>query len=89
MAQIANATPIKVLPSVGMSRWKQAAPFCPFSREKFRQLVNAGKAPQPIKFSERMTAYSNVELHKFFADPLNYTAAPAKIPAPIPGGANA
>jgi predicted DNA-binding transcriptional regulator AlpA len=57
-----------------MSRWAQIAPFCPFSREKFRQLVNAGKAPKPVRFSERCTAYPNRELHRFFADPLNYKA---------------
>lgn len=64
----------KTLPADGMSRWNQIAPFSPFSREKFRQLVIAGKAPQPVKFSERCTAYQNRELHKFFADPLNYSA---------------
>lgn len=62
------------LPLDGMSRWNQIAQFSPFSREKFRQLVNAGKAPQPVKFSERCTCYSNRELHKFFADPLNYAS---------------
>ena len=51
------ATPSKALPADGMSRWKQIEPFSPFSREKFRQLVIAGKAPQPVKFSERCTAY--------------------------------
>lgn len=66
--------PGKTLPPVGMSRWGQIAPFMPFSREKFRQLVKAGKAPQPVKLSERCTAYPNRELHKFFADPLNYRA---------------
>jgi len=60
------------LPFDGMSRWNQIAPFSPFCREKFRQLVRAGKAPQPVKFSERCTAYPNRELHRFFADPLNY-----------------
>lgn len=65
----------KTLPADGLSRWSQIAPFSPFSREKFRQLVRAGKAPQPVKFSERCTAYQNRELHKFFADPLNYFAA--------------
>ena len=64
----------KTLPVDGLSRWNQMAPFVPFSREKFRQLVIAGKAPQPIKLSERCTAYPNRELHKFFADPLNYRA---------------
>lgn len=73
-----HAAPVsKTLPADGMSRWNQIAPFSPFSREKFRQLVNAGKAPQPVKFSERCTAYPNRELHKFFADPLNYSVTPA------------
>lgn len=65
----------KTLPADGMSRWNQIAPFSPFSREKFRQLVNAGKAPPAIRLSERCTCYSNRELHRFFADPLNYNQA--------------
>lgn len=68
------AAPSKTLPAHGMSRWSQIQPFSPFSREKFRQFVRAGKAPQPVKFSERCTAYQNIELHRFFADPLNYSA---------------
>jgi len=64
----------KSLPVDGLSRWRQFAPFSPFSREKFRQLVKVGKAPQPVRFSARCTAYSNKELHRFFADPLNYIA---------------
>lgn len=77
MAQkIDNSEPTRMaLPANGMSRWKQFAPFVPFSREKFRQLVIAGKAPQPVRFSERCTAYYNRDLLKFFADPLNYSAA--------------
>jgi len=70
-----SVTPISLtLPADGMSRWNQIAPFAPFSRETFRLLVIAGKAPQPVKLSERCTAYPNRELHKFFADPLNYRA---------------
>ncbi len=80
MARIADpaANPSKTLPVDGMSRWNQIAPFSPFSREKFRQLVRAGCAPQPVKFSERCTAYPNRELHRFFADPLNYRAEVVK-----------
>lgn len=63
---------VSSLPLDGMSRWRQIEPFSPFSREKFRQLVAAGKAPQPVRFSERCTAYRNRDLHLFFADPLNY-----------------
>jgi len=64
--------PSKTLPIDGMSRWNQIAHFLPFSKEKFRQLVIAGRAPQPIFFSQRCTAYSNRELHRFLSDPANY-----------------
>ena len=60
------------LPIHGCSRWSQFKPFSPFSRETFRKLSIAGLAPQPIRMGIRMTMYSNVELHRFLADPLNY-----------------
>ena len=61
----------KSLPSIGMSRWKSISHLVRFSKEKFRQLVLKGRAPQPIRFSARCTAYSNLELIKFLNDPLN------------------
>lgn len=64
----------KTLPIDGMSRFRELQPFLPFCREKFRQLVKSGKAPQPVRFSERCTAYPNKEVHRFLADPLNYRA---------------
>lgn len=63
------------LPSVGMSRWGQLRQFIPVSREKWRQLVIAGKAPQPIKLSDRCTMYSNPEVHRWLADPVSYRQA--------------
>lgn len=66
------------LPIDGLSRWSQIKPFSPFAKETFRKLVLAGKAPQPVRFSKRCTAYSNRELHRFFADPLNYRAEVTK-----------
>jgi hypothetical protein len=75
-----SAPASKTLPADGMSRWSQIAPFSPFSREKFRQLVMAGKAPPAVRLSERCTCYSNRELHKFFADPLNYSASSSFAP---------
>ncbi|CAN5792414.1 hypothetical protein BH11PSE12_BH11PSE12_02160 [soil metagenome] len=78
MTNVSNSTAAlhapAALPLDGMSRWGQFKQFCPFSREKFRTLALAGKAPQPVRFSLRTTAYSNRELHKFFDDPLNYRA---------------
>ena len=64
--------PQEVLPLIGMSRFSQFKKFLPLSREKFRQLVKAGKAPKPVRMGTRLTMYSNEELHRFLADPLNY-----------------
>ena len=61
-----------VLPLTGKSRYSTFSAFCPFSREKFRQLAKAGKAPQPERMGVRCTYYDNAELHRFLADPINY-----------------
>jgi prophage regulatory protein len=60
------------LPIVGMSRWNTLSHFVPISRESWRKLVNAGKAPKPVKLSERCTMYSNAEVHRWLADPAGY-----------------
>ncbi|MBU3562361.1 MULTISPECIES: transcriptional regulator [unclassified Polynucleobacter] len=62
----------EVLPLSGMSRFSQFQKFLPLSREKFRQLSKAGKAPKGMRMGSRLTMYSNQELHRFFANPLNY-----------------
>lgn len=67
-------TPPAVLPKDGVSRFHQIAPFLPFSRETWRKLVLAKKAPQPIKIGMRCTMYPNAEMHNWFADPANYQA---------------
>ncbi len=62
------------LPLVGKSRFKDFAPFCPISREKFRQLSLAGRAPQPERLGIRCTFYDNAELHRWLKDPAAYFA---------------
>jgi len=62
----------EVLPLSGMSRFSQFKKFLPLSREKFRQLSKAGKAPQGIRMGSRLTMYSNQELHLFLANPIGY-----------------
>jgi predicted DNA-binding transcriptional regulator AlpA len=62
----------ETLPKIGMSRFSQFKKFLPLSREKFRQLSKAGKAPQGIRMGSRLTMYSNEELHRFLANPLEY-----------------
>lgn len=66
------AAQITVLPAVGMSRWQQLQHVIPVSREKWRQLCMAGRAPAPIRLSERCTVYKNSEVHRWIADPIGY-----------------
>ena len=62
----------EVLPATGHSRWSQIKKYSPYSREKFRQLSIAGRAPQPIRDGVRCTYYRNEEIHKWLANPLGY-----------------
>lgn len=76
MATTANIhTSHDSLPLVGMSRWQQLRHVIPVSRETWRQLVIAGKAPPAVKLSERCTMYSNAEVHRWIADPVSYRQA--------------
>ncbi|HJV07262.1 MAG TPA: hypothetical protein VJ642_08210 [Chromobacteriaceae bacterium] len=72
-ADAKNTTP-NTLPVDGLSRWGAFKPFSPVCRETFRQLSREGRAPQPIRLSIRCTMYSNRELHRWLADPINYRA---------------
>jgi prophage regulatory protein len=62
------------LPTVGMSRWEQLRHFIPVSRETWRQLVRAGKAPQPVRLTERCTMYDNRAVHRWLAAPADFRA---------------
>jgi predicted DNA-binding transcriptional regulator AlpA len=63
---------VDFLPLVGHSRWKQIAPFVGVSRETWRKLCRAGKAPQPIRLSSRCTVWKNTEIHAYLSDPARY-----------------
>jgi predicted DNA-binding transcriptional regulator AlpA len=62
------------LPRDGHSRWKQLAPFLGVSRETWRKLCLAGRAPRPIALSARCTVWKNAQVHQWLADPTNYRA---------------
>ena len=62
------------LPVDGMSRWAQIAPFASMGRQRFRELSSQCRAPQPMRIGARCIMYSNRELHRWFADPVNYRA---------------
>jgi len=66
-----KATP-ENLPTVGFSRWNQLQHFIPVSRETWRKLVKEGRAPQPQRWTERCTVYSNEEVHRWMKDPAGY-----------------
>lgn len=65
---------INTLPLVGRSRWSQIEPFVGVSRETWRKLCIEGRAPKPIRLSQRCTVWLNDEMHAYLADPLNYRA---------------
>lgn len=62
-----------MLPPIGLSKWAQIEPFIPMCRESWRKLVFAGKAPEAIRLTSACTVYKNEEIHRYLADPLNYT----------------
>jgi predicted DNA-binding transcriptional regulator AlpA len=70
------ASSAPVLPPVGLSTWRQIAPFLPIARTSWYNLVVAGKAPQPIRLSEKCTCYRNEEVLRWIADPVGYRAEP-------------
>lgn len=69
-----KAKQVNELPDLGLSRWETLRHFIPVSRETWRQLVLAGKAPQAVRLSERCTMYPNIEVHRWMADPVSYRA---------------
>jgi predicted DNA-binding transcriptional regulator AlpA len=70
---------IDTLPLVGHSRWAQIAPFVGVSRETWRKLCLAGKAPQPIRLSPRCTVWRNDQLHAYLARPLTYRVQESEV----------
>lgn len=62
------------LPTVGLFRWSQFSPFVGVSREKWRLMVKAGKAPSPVKLSHGCTVWKAEELHRWLADPVGFVA---------------
>lgn len=68
------------LPMVGMSRWAELSKFIGISRETWRQLVLAGRAPAPVRLSERCSLYPNAQIHAWLADPVNYRQAEGGAP---------
>ncbi|WP_081070073.1 helix-turn-helix transcriptional regulator [Burkholderia cepacia] len=63
------------LPLDGFSRWSDLRPFVPLSRETVRQRELEGRFPRARRLTQRCTVWSNREIHRWIADPLNYRSA--------------
>lgn len=72
---MASKPTIEELPLSGLSRWEQIAQFIPVSRETWRKLVKAGKAPRGKHLTQRCTFYDNAEIRRWIADPASYRAS--------------
>lgn len=68
---------LTALPPAGRGRWSDIAPFVGVSRETWRQLVNTGRAPTPLRLTERCSLYDFAAVHAWISDPGNYCAAPS------------
>ncbi|MBU9320651.1 MULTISPECIES: helix-turn-helix transcriptional regulator [Burkholderia] len=60
------------LPLDGFSRWENLRRFIPLSRETVRQRELEGRFPRASRLTQRCTVWSNREIHRWIADPLNY-----------------
>ena len=75
---VSRYRPRTVLPPTGRGRWSDIAPFVGVSRETWRQLVKAGRAPTPLRLTERCTLYDFAAVHAWIADPASYQTTPAQ-----------
>jgi predicted DNA-binding transcriptional regulator AlpA len=71
-AAVAGVPNAPTLPADGFSQWIDLQPFVPFSRETLRQRELKGQFPKRVHLSRRCAVWPNREIHKWFADPLNY-----------------
>ncbi|WP_082954368.1 helix-turn-helix transcriptional regulator [Acidihalobacter prosperus] len=53
---------------------KNCIGLLPFSRATLWRHVKAGTFPQPVKLSEKTTAWPTIEIKKWMADPAAYKA---------------
>jgi prophage regulatory protein len=70
------------LPATGFVRWSMLKTVVPFSHETLRKLEIKGKFPRRVRISPNCAAWPWSEIHAWLADPLGYTATPAREFAP-------
>ena len=70
----APSTPPNSLPPDGITRWVELKKLIQCSREWVRLREKEGRFPKRLRLTERCVAWPNRELHRYFADPVNYRA---------------
>jgi len=62
------------LPADGFIRQSQFLRLVPFSPATLWRKVATGRAPQPVKLGERITAFRVEDVRRYLADPLGFKA---------------
>lgn len=58
----------------GLYRWKELSQFLPVSRDFWRRLVIAKKAPTPIKIGSRSKFWKGEDVMEWLQNPESYSA---------------
>ena len=66
------------LPECGFVRWRQLQYLLPFSKEHWRKLILAGKAPTPDKHGTRCVMFRVEDVREFLKDINNYKSGVTK-----------
>lgn len=73
MGSVAEISEVrKSLPMDGFSRWEDVAAFVTLGRESIRLLEAQGRFPRRLKLTPRTAVWSNIELHRWAANPAGY-----------------
>ena len=62
------------LPTYGFIRQSRFLRHVPYSPATFWRRVAAGRAPQPVKLGDRITAFRVEDVRRYLADPLGFRA---------------
>jgi len=66
--------PVEHIRPEGLYRWNEFEDRIPFSRETWRQRVNAGRAPKPRSAGENSTVWRGADILAWLEDPVGYKA---------------
>ncbi|WP_433693248.1 helix-turn-helix transcriptional regulator [Paraburkholderia phenoliruptrix] len=62
------------LPAIGKVRWPSIKPHVGVCRNTWTTMGKEGRAPRPIRLTERCTVWDASEIRRWIADPVNYRA---------------